>query len=272
MNWGLLKTTLYRSRIMLGLCLLLVVAFEWFFVHITGVIQERIGILGILGNLPKGLLKLIGAEQIDLTSPLGMLSLGYIHPLPWLALLTWIIGRASDAIAGEIERGTMDLLLAQPVARIKVFLTHAIVICIGLILIGSAMWLGTCLGLLTFVPPDQRPSAFPFWRAAVSIFWIGWCIAGYSFFFSSLDRSRWRAVASAVGLTIVQELCNVVGSFWESAEWLQRLSISGNCQLQRYLDDTSLMLEQWATLALFGLVAHLAACWIFCHRDLPAAV
>lgn len=272
MNWGLLRTTFYRSRVTLGLCLALAAAFEWFFVHVTGVIQDRIGILGILGTFPKGLLKLIGAEQIDLTSPLGMLSLGYIHPLPWLALLTWIIGRASDAIAGEIERGTMDLLLAQPVARIKVFLTHAIVICTGLILIGSAMWLGTCLGLLTFVAPGQRPSPWPFWRAAATVFWIGWCIAGYAFLFSSLDRTRWRAVAAAVTVTILQELCNVVGSFWEPAQWLRRLSISGNCQLQRFLNDTSLMHEQWATLALAGLVAHLAAGWIFCHRDLPAAV
>jgi beta-exotoxin I transport system permease protein len=272
MNWSLLKTTLYRSRFTLGLCLVLVIAFEWFFVHITGVIQARIGILGILGTLPKGLLKVIGAEDIDLASPLGMLSLGYIHPLPWLALLTWIVGRASDAIAGEIERGTMDLLLAQPVARIKVFITHALVICTGLLLIGAAMWLGTYLGLLTFVVPEQRPSPWPFWRAAVSIFWIGWCVAGYAFLFSSLDHSRWRAVAATVILTILQELCNVVGSFWAPAEWLRRLSISGNCQLQRFLFDTDLMVEQWTVLALAGLATHLAACWIFCHRDLPAAV
>lgn len=272
MNWVLLRTTLYRSRVTLVLCLLLVLAFEWFYVHIVGVIHARIGILGILGAFPKGLLKVIGAEQIDLTSPLGMLSLGYIHPLPWVALLTWTIGRSSDAMAGEMERGTMDLLLAQPVARIKIFLTHAIVICIGLILIASAMWLGTYLGLLTFVAADQRPSPWPFWRAVVSIVWVGWCVAGYSLFFSSLDRYRWRAVAAAVVLTFLQELCNVVGSFWEPAEWLRRLSISGNCQLQRFLYDTNLMYEQWATLAIAGLLAHLAACWVFCHRDLPAAV
>jgi ABC-2 type transport system permease protein len=272
MNWVLLRTTIYRTRVMLGLCLLLVLAFEWFYVHIAMVIRDRIGILGILGALPQGLLKVIGAEQIDLTSPLGMLSFGYIHPLPWAALLTWIIGRASDAIAGDVERGTMDLLLAQPVSRIRVMLTHLMVISIGLVLISLTMWLGTYLGVLTFVDPEQRFTLWPFWRAAGSIFWIGWCVAGYSFFFSSLDRYRWRAVASAVALTFTQELLNVIGSFWEEAEWIRRLSISGNCELQRFLHDPSIMYEQWATLAVAGLVGHLAACWIFCHRDLPAAV
>jgi ABC-2 type transport system permease protein len=268
----LFRTTLFRTRVMLGLCLALVLAFEWFYVHIMGVVQERIGILGILSVLPKGLQKVIGAEQIDMTSPLGILSLGYVHPLPWTALLTWIISRSSDAMAGEVERGTMDLLLAQPVARIRVVLTHLAVICVGLAMIGSAMWLGTYLGTRTFVDPARRFSVWPFWRAAVSVFWIGWCVAGYSFLASSLNRYRWRAVAVAVSLTFVQELLNVIGSFWEPVEWVRRFSISGNCELQRFLHDTNLMHEQWATLAIAGLACHLAACAIFCRRDLPAAV
>ncbi len=272
MSWSLFTAILSRSRLTLGLCLTLALAFEWFFVHVTGVIQEKIGIFKILGTFPKGLLKVIGAEQIDLTTPLGMLSLGYIHPLPWLALLTWIVGQASESIAGEIERGTMDLVLAQPISRKKIYFTHLLVVSIGLGLIGMAMWLGTILGLHTFVEPDVRPSPWPFWRAGVTVFWIGWCVAGYAFFFSSLARTRMRALSATMALTILQELCNVVGSFWEEAEWLRKLSISGNCQLQRFLTDTSLMHEQWTILALAGLTGHLAAGWIFCHRDLPAAV
>ena len=257
---------------MLGLCLVLVLAFEWFYVHVAMVIQERIGFVAILGALPQGMLKVIGVDQIDLTSPLGVLSFGYIHPLPWAALLAWTIGRASDAVAGDVERGTMDLLLTQPVRRITLVVTQLITLCIGLLLIGLAMWLGTWLGTLTFMAAEQRVSVWPFWRAAGSIFWIGWCVAGYSLLFSSLDRYRWRAVALAVAVTFGQELLNVVGSFWAGAEWLRRLSISGNCQLQRFLHDPSAMYTQWATLALAGLVCHLAACWIFCRRDLPAAV
>lgn len=272
MSWCLFTAILYRSRMTLGLCLTLVLAFEWFFVHVTNVLQERIGILTILNTFPKGLLKVIGAEQIDLTTPLGMLSLGYIHPLPWLAVLTWIVGQASESISGEIERGTLDLVLAQPISRKKVFLTRMLVVCTGLGLIGMAMWLGTVLGLHTFIKPSERPSSWPFWRAGVTVFWIGWCVAGYAFFFSSLARTRMHAISAAVALTVLQELFNVVGSFWEEAEWLRKLSISGNCQLQRFLTDTSLMHEQWTILALTGLAGHLAAGWIFCHRDLPAAV
>ena len=39
------------------------------------------------------------------------------HPLIFLALLGWATGRASGAVAGEVERGTLDLTLSRPVRR-----------------------------------------------------------------------------------------------------------------------------------------------------------
>ncbi|MFO0947626.1 MAG: ABC transporter permease subunit [Planctomycetota bacterium] len=35
--------------------------------------------------------------------------------------------RGSDAIAGEIDRGTMEVLLAQPIRRSTIIVTHAVV-------------------------------------------------------------------------------------------------------------------------------------------------
>src|SRR5262249_23779886 len=65
---------------------------------------------------------LMGGESIKLDSTLDMLSIGYVHPLVQTILCIWAIGRAAGAIAGEIDRGTMELLLAQPLARYRVVL------------------------------------------------------------------------------------------------------------------------------------------------------
>ena len=48
---------------------------------------------------------------------MDMLSIGYVHPLMQTIFCIWAVGRASGAIAGEMDRGTMELLLAQPLAR-----------------------------------------------------------------------------------------------------------------------------------------------------------
>ena len=48
---------------------------------------------------------------------MDMLSIGYVHPLVQIIFCIWAVGRASGAVAGELDRGTMELLLAQPLSR-----------------------------------------------------------------------------------------------------------------------------------------------------------
>ena len=65
---------------------------------------------------------LIGGEQVTLDNAMAMLSIGYVHPLMQTVFCIWAIGRAAGAIAGELDRGTMELLLAQPLPRYRVVL------------------------------------------------------------------------------------------------------------------------------------------------------
>ncbi|MBY0527171.1 MAG: ABC transporter permease [Gemmataceae bacterium] len=114
---------------------------------------------GILFKGPGRLMQtLMGGETIALNSTLDMLTIGYVHPLMQTIFCVWAIGRASGAIAGEIDRGTMELLLAQPLARSRVVLAH---LCIDILVIPilclslwAGTWLGTFLvGMLQFNAP-----------------------------------------------------------------------------------------------------------------------
>src|SRR5260370_37986816 len=60
---------------------------------------------------------LVGGDQLDFDSVMDMLSIGYVHPLMQTIFCIWAVGRAAGAVAGETDRGTMELLLAQPVPR-----------------------------------------------------------------------------------------------------------------------------------------------------------
>src|SRR5262249_17865489 len=74
----------------------------------------------------------IAGDQLNFRKAHDVLSIGYVHPLMQILFCLWAIGRASGAIAGEIERGTMELLLAQPLPRSRVILAH---LCVDLMLI-----------------------------------------------------------------------------------------------------------------------------------------
>jgi ABC-2 type transport system permease protein len=89
---------------------------------------------------------LIGGERINLDHAMDMLSIGYVHPVMELMFCVWAIGRGASAVAGEIDRGTMELLLAQPLARFKLILAHFLVDMITIPILCLSLWAGTCIG------------------------------------------------------------------------------------------------------------------------------
>lgn len=94
----------------------------------------------------------IGGDAVDLNNAMDMFSVGYIHPLVQTILCIWAIGRAAGALAGEIDRGTMELLLSQPVGRGAVILAHLVVDLITIPILCLSLWLGSAIGCALVSP------------------------------------------------------------------------------------------------------------------------
>ncbi len=106
---------------------------------------------------------LIGGEHINLDRTMDMLSIGYVHPVMELMFCVWAIGRAASAVAGELDRGTMELLLAQPLARFKLILAHFLVDLVTIPVLCLSLWAGTCAGwwLLGPIEPNAPDIKLP---------------------------------------------------------------------------------------------------------------
>src|SRR5262249_42488368 len=89
---------------------------------------------------------MVGGESVHFERAMDVLSIGYVHPLMQILFCIWAIGRAAGAIAGEIDRGTMELLLAQPIPRWRVVAAHLAVDAIVIPILCLSLWSGTLLG------------------------------------------------------------------------------------------------------------------------------
>ncbi len=99
---------------------------------------------------------LIGGELITLDRGMDIMTIGYVHPLMLTLFCIWGIGRAAGAIAGEIDRGTMELLLAQPVSRSRLVLAHLGVDCVIIPALCLSLWAGTWIGVWMVSPIQVR--------------------------------------------------------------------------------------------------------------------
>jgi len=62
------------------------------------------------------------------------------------------VGRAAGAVAGELDRGTMELLLSQPIPRNRLILAHFLADCVVIPALCLSFWAGTQFGLWTVGP------------------------------------------------------------------------------------------------------------------------
>src|SRR5437763_13699206 len=165
----LIRKQLRDVRVALAVVCLLLGAFQCLWVKITARIvgelapffEELAGVAGLgpqdiqdrLFSGPGKIVRtIVGGEHTLLQSAMELLSVGYVHPLMQTTFCIWAVGRAAGAIAGELDRGTMELLLAQPVARFRLILAHLCVDLLTVPFLCLSLWAGTCLGIWLISP------------------------------------------------------------------------------------------------------------------------
>ncbi len=223
---------------------------------------------------------IMGGDAIQLDKAMHMMSIAYVHPLTITVLCVWAIGRTANAIAGELEKGTMELLLAQPIRRSHVILAHWCVDAAVIPAICLSIWAGTFFGAwLMGLGAETRPSlhvdAWRFLPALLPVAGLLFAISGVTIFLSSMGRSRARVWGLAIFVTLTAFLCNLLGQLWEPMAEVRPYTLFYHFQPQpMVLDDNAWSLPiVWLRLsALFGtgLAGYAAALVVFTRRDLPA--
>src|SRR5262245_20843349 len=169
----LVRKLLRDLRVALFVVLMLLLLFQMLWARITERIIGQLGpffhALAGLGGLtnkdveallfegPGKIIKtLIGGDAIDLNGAMDMMTIGYVHPLMQTIFCIWAVGRAAGAISGEMDRGTSELLLAQPMPRSHLVYAHFCVDCITIPILCLSLWAGTCLGTWLVGPIQLR--------------------------------------------------------------------------------------------------------------------
>ena len=117
--WSLIRKEVQELRWALGLSALALFGLGWLFVYVTSrneseIIKQLSSDSGDIGGRMQ-MFKALGIEGIPSSAELIMAS--WNHPFILILISAWAIGRGSGAVAAEVERGTMDLILSRPIPR-----------------------------------------------------------------------------------------------------------------------------------------------------------
>lgn len=272
------------ARWQLAGSVVLVFAIHWVRVWIASLLPLR-QFQRLLNFIPDTFMPLLPVPKEQIATVTGRIAIAYDDPLALMVLLAWAIGRGSDAVSGELGRGTLEMVLAQPVRRITVIGTQAAVTVLGAALIAHACWLGDYVGAHT-VTLEEQISIKVFIPAAVNTFSMTFFLAGLATLVSSFDRFRARTIGLVAGFFAVELLLKLIGLFGQNFKWLLKCTFLTAFEPQVLVADQRLAWAFWVPLGngqwawggmsyhgvLIGLgaLAYALAFCEFCRRDLPA--
>jgi len=218
----------------------------------------------MMENLPQGLLSMMGSTNIaELLSPAGFVNSRINASIGAVVLTTLAISIGTAAIAGEEDRKTMDLLLANPIPRIRIVLDRfaAMVILVGavaaavllvMIVANPIVDLGFSLGDMVASNLELALLALVFGSLALAV--------------GGVTGRRGTTIGIASGVTVASFFINGLAGLvsWLQAPqkvtpfyWLQRSDPLANGFSYA---DSLLMI---AVIGVFVLIA----AWGFEHRD-----
>jgi ABC-2 type transport system permease protein len=217
------------------------------------------------GIVPEQLAKFGGGDIFSLQ---GSIALGFIHPIAIILTSVFSVGFSAGAIAGERQRGTLEVALARPIARRTFYLTllEAAFGFVGVTI--AALLVGAAVGAAFAGVGDE----FPFRH--VPLLWLNGVLLFGAFTAVGLAASAsFDRVAPALGVTlgfvVLMYFLDILGSLWPAAEPLQAYS------LFHYLKAKAILVGRAAPidLAILATVIASAVAWalvVFPRRDLAA--
>ncbi|MEK9156421.1 MAG: ABC transporter permease subunit [Patescibacteria group bacterium] len=258
--WAIYWRTIRDRRSSLAIYVAITVILVWLYVSLFPEMakqSERFNEL--MKAYPEQLMKAFGIESPGVIfSKLENFLAMEQYSLTWpILLVALFISWGGAALAGEIEKGTIELLLAQPVSRSKLFWSKYLSGLSGLIVF-VLVSVYSAIPLAAAYDVSYRLAHFN--KMAIIGFLFGWAIFSLAIFFSALFSERGRVYFLTAGVTLIMYVLNLVANLKESLSDLKYLSLfhyfnANDALMENKIDDLSYLVFIVSALVFSGLGA-----------------
>lgn len=207
-----------RRWAILAYCVI-ALAFIWMYLSIFPSFQKESAKFNeLLEAYPKALLEAFNIKDLQISTVEGYIAAEHFSFVWPIMVILLMLSTAGQAIAGEIERGTMSIMLSLPVSRLKIFLSKY--------LAGILMLVIFCTVSIVSIFPlasvmDLKIQTDHIWMVTLISFLFGWVILSAGMMVSSFASERSKVYFTIGGTLLVMYVFNIVSGLIESAEKLQ---------------------------------------------------
>ena len=240
-------------------------------IAICGIIHDSESVkslLNMIDMLPRIVKSALGGEGLQAGNLPSLIAIGYNHPLVLTLFLLFAVGIPTGMLAGEVQRGTMELILSRSTTKSQVYICAGIITVGGMFALVIVMFLGTVVATTIYDFGEPIP-LYRFFQLAINAGLLATAIGAISLLCAASFRRRGKAVGVAVGYIMVNYFASIITEWWPKMAWLDRVTIFNYVGSDKIFGSEAWPVGDMAVLAAVFVAAFIAGAIIWQRRDLP---
>lgn len=238
-------------------------------IAVSGIVHDNANVrtfLSFLNMLPSIVKTALGGDMLQSGSTAALLTIGYQHPFVMFLCMLFAVGVPTGLLTGEVQRGTMELILSRPVTKVQVYLCACVLTLAGMFGLVLVMFFGTfaAVHIYHFDPPIPLDM---FFRIAINGGLLASTFGAFALLCAATFGRLYAALGAAVAFLTLNYFVALVSEWWPSIRFLRRTTLF-------YFIYYSDLLSEWplrnmVILAVILLTAAAIGAIIWHRRDLP---
>lgn len=154
----------------------------------------------------------------------GAMTIGFEHPIGIGLVAIFAVGAAASAVAGEREAGTLEVLLARPLSRRRLYTSVGAAVKISIAIVVALLLTGQVISMVALGVVDEIDVAM------VPVVWVVGLLLWAAFATFSLAASvTFDRRGPAIGLSLaylgINYFLEILGTFLPDLDWTQEYSL-----------------------------------------------
>ena len=209
----------------------------------------------------------IGGEAVQVGNIAGLIAIGYQDPLILILYMLYAVGVPTALLAGEVQKGTMELILSRQTTKTQIYICAGLITIIGMFALVAVMFLGT-VAATNLYDFDQDIPFYSFFKLAINGGILASAVGGITLLVAACFR-RGTAVGVTVAYLVVNYFAEMIAEWWPRMKWLEPITIFNYVDEGKIFNQSAWPYGNMSVLISILVISTVAGGVIWSRRDLP---
>lgn len=238
-------------------------------IAVCGIIHDNESVktlLNFLDMLPSIVKSALGGQMLRVGNAPELIAIGYRHPLVLFLYMFFAVGVPTALLTGEVQKGTMELVLSRPTTKTQVYICAGVLTLVGMFALVIVMFMGTVVATNIYDFGEPIPLDL-FFRIAINGGLLASAAGAVSLLAAAVFRGRNMAVGAAVAFLVINYFVAIVSEWWPRMKFLEGMTLFHYVGGQQI--STGWPIDNMCVLTVILLIAAISGGIIWQRRDLP---